>query len=107
MKLPFGWTGETVATIVSYGGVGLMALGVGIQFGPTGAIAVFALGLPILAIQRHMHEQNRMNLMLLQAVHGLHMVLQAQCASEGMRVEALRDLHALLKRLADEGITRG
>ncbi|WP_223518434.1 hypothetical protein [Pseudomonas sp. BF-R-21] len=106
MKLPFGWTGETVATIVSYGGVGLMALGVGIQFGPTGAIAVFALGLPILAIQRHMREQIRVNYMLLQAVHGVHVMLQCQQLNEGMRAEALRDLHALLKRVADEGITR-
>lgn len=106
MKLPFGWTVETLVDLTGYAGVGLMSLGVGIQYGTTGAIAVFALGLPILAIQRHLREQNRINYMLLDSLHGVHMLLQGQHIGERMSVEALRDLHALLKRVADEGITR-
>lgn len=106
MKLPFGWTVEALTDVVQFLGVGLMALGVGIQYSTTGAIAVFALGLPILGIQRHMREQARLNLLLLQALQGMSATVYHQHASERMQVEVIRDLHALLKRVADEGITR-
>ena len=106
MKLPFGWTSETVGQIISYAGVGLMALGVGIEYGTVGAIAVFALGLPILGIQQRMREQAHLNLLVLDALRSLEMAMQNQRISERLSLEVSRELHALLKRVAEEGITR-
>lgn len=106
MKLPFGWTAETLGDIVQFGGVGLMALGVGIQYNLTGAIAVFALGLPILTIQRHMRERHVMDCMTLDALIQVRRALQSQQEGEKLALEVVRDINALLKRIADEGITR-
>lgn len=106
MKLPFGWTSETVGTLLSYAGVGLMALGVGIEYGPTGAIAVFALSLPILAIQQHLRQQVHLNALLLDAMQSIEMAMQNQRISERLSLETSRELHALLKRVAEEAITR-
>jgi hypothetical protein len=106
MQLPFGWTVDTLTDIVQFGGVGLMALGVGINYDLTGAIAVFALGLPILTIQRHMREQKHLNLLTLQAIQAMHMRFEAQTMGDKLTLEMVRDLHKLLKVIAEEGITR-
>lgn len=103
MKLPFGWTPDTLHDIGQFFGVGLMALGVGIQYSIVGAIAVFALGLPILTIQQHMREQRELNRLMLIAIQGVHIRLEM---SDKLRLETMHDLRVLLKRIADEGITR-
>ena len=100
------WMQEHGSDVVGFFGVGMMALGVGIQHSLTGAIAVFALGLPILSINRHMKTQSELNLLTLEAIRAMHMCLGGQQAAERMTVDMVRDLHKLLKRIADEGITR-
>lgn len=75
-----------------YFGIGLMALGVGMENSTAGAIAVFALGLPILEIKRHMREQLQLNLMVLHALRDISVTMQER-----------RKSHT---RIAEEGITR-
>lgn len=103
MKLP---SSEAISDVVSYIGVGLMALGVGTVYSWPGAVAVFALGLPIVEIQRHMRWQREMNMVLLQALRGINAAFSAQVQSEKVTLEMVSSVHALLRRLADEGITR-
>lgn len=106
MKLPFGWSHETLGTIISYTGVGIMALGVGMEYSLTGAIAVFALGLPILAIQQHMRAQEQHNRLVLHALIALQHGMDIQVTGQKLARASMADVRDLLKRIADEGITR-
>jgi hypothetical protein len=106
MKLPFGWSHETLGTIISYAGVGFMALGVGMEYSLTGAIAVFALGLPILAIQQHMRAQQMHNMLVLQALVALQHGMEVQVTGHKLARASMAEVRDLLKRIADEGITR-
>lgn len=106
MKRLYLWLLQHGVDLVGFLGVGLMALGVGIQYSTTGAIAVFALGLPILSIQRHMRESIVLDRMALDALIHVRMCLHEQQKGERLTLEMVRDLHKLLKRIADEGITR-
>ena len=104
--LPKSWSMDTLGDLLQMAGVGAMALGVGVSHGIAAAIAVFALGMPILTIQRHMREQLGLNRQFVDALGAVRNTLHAQQQAEQMRVEALRDLHGVLKRVAEEGITR-
>lgn len=106
MKLPFSLTAETVGTIISYLGIGVMALSFGYTYGPSAAIAAFALGVPILSIQRHMRHQIDINHMTVQLLAAVNESMRLQMASEKLTRAAVNDVRQLLTRVAEEGITR-
>lgn len=100
------WWATHAMDIGNFIGIGLMALGVGMNYSVTGAVAVFALGLPILEIKRHMREQIEVNQLTLLAIQALQLGLRLQHSTDRQTAEMLVDVRDLLKRISEEGITR-